>query len=577
MKSIFRFAGLVIFAAGAVPTAAAEEVNLARLADSEKKLTITASSSYSSYSPAKLADGDLTTMAGRWVSSDANENQWVAFAFADGWHNDDLIKLSSYTLSSVGVSLTGANSAASCMPKDWTLEGQVFADDGEGAWVTIDTRTNEDWSEYESVAEGTAFGRTFTIAAPSAYRAFRLKFSARSGGPITESYAYQLTEVGLNGSFVSVFGRKTDVGAYLKRTGLLVCDATSAGGSTRVGNLFDGDRRGNSGGEKRWYSDGSTTQKILFSVDSSNEDNMTVRLTEYGLYSVKNSNTGSKQSSYRMPKAWMLEGSNVSDDSGWEIVDEHADEDWSAYNGSSNTEVIFGQTYTVEHPGNYHRYRLTLSERYGDMTGDTIAYMLTEIKLSGIVSKDSKLMDIVGDYPTAFHQSITATSEPLQAYPVTKLLDGDTSASGRWLSSADTNQTVTIEMNTAASPSRSLQICEYRLTSVGVNVLKDGNRADRMPSAWTFEGCDTNSEDDSDWTVLDRRSNVSWAEFDSVAVDKVFSQTFAVAGANRKVFKYLRLRFTARYRDIGSDSYAYQLSGLRIRAKMMSGMMILLR
>ncbi|TQJ56345.1 GH92 family glycosyl hydrolase [Streptomyces sp. SLBN-115] len=104
-----------------------------------------------------LVDGEAST-------------KWLAFA-STGWVEFDLdepARVNAYAL-------TSANDSAERDPADWTLSGSA---DGT-AWTPLDTRSGESFAERFQT-------RTYTLAAPSEYRHFRLEVTRNHGAGILQ-------------------------------------------------------------------------------------------------------------------------------------------------------------------------------------------------------------------------------------------------------------------------------------------------------------------------------------------------------------------------------------------------------
>lgn len=99
------------------------------------------------YRPQNAFDEDLGSM---WISAVYETPAWISFRFPVRTYID------SYSIDFRNGSLT------SRAPKDFELQGRNYGD-----WVTIDTRSDETgWLGVET--------RTYFIAKPGAYRAYRL-------------------------------------------------------------------------------------------------------------------------------------------------------------------------------------------------------------------------------------------------------------------------------------------------------------------------------------------------------------------------------------------------------------------
>ncbi|MFD4575580.1 GH92 family glycosyl hydrolase [Streptomyces sp. NPDC058417] len=98
-----------------------------------------------------------------------SSSKWLAFA-STGWVEFDLSEAAPVTT----YALTSANDAAERDPADWTLKGSA---DGK-EWTTVDSRTGESFAERFQT-------KTYDLAAPAAYKHFRLEITKnRSGGII---------------------------------------------------------------------------------------------------------------------------------------------------------------------------------------------------------------------------------------------------------------------------------------------------------------------------------------------------------------------------------------------------------
>lgn len=161
----------------------------------------------------KLIDGKFTA-SDCWVS-DGNLSQTIAVSIGAALYPNQDVALKSYVFHSVGLGSGGADSAASRMPSAWKLQGCDTESADDADWTTVDEKTNEDWSEFASVAAGTAFSRTFTLAEPAHYRFYRLVLTARYGGETTGS-AYQLAELEMIASITDKPAQKVKFGCFLR-------------------------------------------------------------------------------------------------------------------------------------------------------------------------------------------------------------------------------------------------------------------------------------------------------------------------------------------------------------------------
>ncbi|WP_330348028.1 GH92 family glycosyl hydrolase [Streptomyces sp. NBC_00582] len=117
-----------------------------------------------------LADGESST-------------KWLTFA-ATGWAEFDLDAPAAVTT----YALTSANDVAERDPADWTLRGSA---DG-ATWTTLDSRTGEDFTERFQT-------KTYTLAAPAAYRHFRLDVTRNHGADILQLADLRLATGGSEG------------------------------------------------------------------------------------------------------------------------------------------------------------------------------------------------------------------------------------------------------------------------------------------------------------------------------------------------------------------------------------------
>ncbi|KUO12295.1 GH92 family glycosyl hydrolase [Streptomyces sp. DSM 15324] len=117
-----------------------------------------------------LADGEPST-------------KWLTFA-ATGWAEFDLAAPAAVTT----YALTSANDAAERDPADWTLSGSA---DG-GTWTVLDSRSGEDFAERLQT-------KTYTLAAPAAYRHFRLDVTQNHGADLLQLADLRLATGGSGG------------------------------------------------------------------------------------------------------------------------------------------------------------------------------------------------------------------------------------------------------------------------------------------------------------------------------------------------------------------------------------------
>ncbi|MEU2283665.1 GH92 family glycosyl hydrolase [Streptomyces sp. NPDC013178] len=96
--------------------------------------------------------------------------KWLTFA-ATGWVEFDLPEPAAVTT----YALTSANDFAERDPADWTLAGSA---DGT-TWTTLDTRTGESFTERFQT-------KTYSLAAPAAYRHLRLEVTENHGAGILQ-------------------------------------------------------------------------------------------------------------------------------------------------------------------------------------------------------------------------------------------------------------------------------------------------------------------------------------------------------------------------------------------------------
>ncbi|NEY33082.1 glycoside hydrolase family 92 protein [Streptomyces sp. PRKS01-65] len=109
--------------------------------------------------------------------------KWLTFA-ATGWAEFDLdqpVRVTRYAL-------TSANDHAERDPSAWTLKGSA---DGS-AWQTLDSRTGESFAlRFQT--------RTYDLAAPAAFRHFRLEVTRNNGGDLLQLADVQLSAGGGDG------------------------------------------------------------------------------------------------------------------------------------------------------------------------------------------------------------------------------------------------------------------------------------------------------------------------------------------------------------------------------------------
>jgi hypothetical protein len=126
---------------------------------------MTASNAPAGY--AMTASSEASAGLEAWRAHDgvvASPNRWAAAAGDPGWLQatfPSLRKMASYTLTPY----------PSLAPASWTLEGSV---NGTTGWTAVDSRSSQSFP-------GDA-ARTFTIAAPAAYLAYRLTLTTTAGG-----------------------------------------------------------------------------------------------------------------------------------------------------------------------------------------------------------------------------------------------------------------------------------------------------------------------------------------------------------------------------------------------------------
>ncbi|MCG8308952.1 MAG: gliding motility-associated C-terminal domain-containing protein [Cytophagales bacterium] len=100
-------------------------------------------------------------------------------------------------------SITSANDAPGRDPRNWTFEG---SNDGSN-WVTLDTRTNEDFpSRFQE--------RSFTFVNGDSYRYFRLNMTANHGSDAYQMAEWQIFGIPLNAPAVPANLTVTEVAEY---------------------------------------------------------------------------------------------------------------------------------------------------------------------------------------------------------------------------------------------------------------------------------------------------------------------------------------------------------------------------
>ena len=172
-------------------------IDITDSARSALALTTDASSCGDSFKPKNLTDGSYE-MTSRWLS-DANLSQTATISIDSTFCCGTGIVVTAYTLNSIGTGVQSPKSPADRMPSNWTFEGSNTLSEDDAKWVTLDTRENEDWSEFAKIATEVTFGRVFAFENTRSFRHYRFRFTGRFGGTTFSSYAYQLVEVQLLG------------------------------------------------------------------------------------------------------------------------------------------------------------------------------------------------------------------------------------------------------------------------------------------------------------------------------------------------------------------------------------------
>ena len=551
------------FAAGVSLAAVSGGEDLIQDAVEAQSASIKASSeATTAFAAQNLIDGKVSDTGARWISDTAID-QTVTFGFERGFVQIKGAAVTAYEIFNVGVGQrSGTDSAWGRTPCSWVFQGCNFNSANDADWVTLDTRSDVDWSAAKDIDENVPFSKTFTLESRASYSYYRLKFSKRCGGT-TSSYAYQLTELKFWG--VASDKDRIDITAAARSASALSATATSGvmAGTVTYGakNLIDGSYAMLS----RWISDNRLSQSATISVDSKFRRGYGIVVTAYALNSIGTNIAWPNSSAGRMPSSWTFEGCDTlsANDADWTTLDTRENVDWSAYKDVAEN-ATFGRSFSFENTRSFRHYRFKFTDRYGGSSFENYAYQLVEVQLFGRVRIVPEVdLNILDDFRERKVGLVTATSAADDGTMVGKLIDGKFTASDCWVSDGNLSQTIAVSIGTALYPNQDVALKSYVFHSVGLGSGGADSAASRMPSAWKLQGCDTESADDADWTTVDEKTNEDWSEFASVAAGTAFSRTFTLAEPAH--YRFYRFVLAARYGGETTGS-AYQLAELEMVA-----------
>ena len=307
----------------------------------------------------------------------------------------------------------------------------------------------------------------------------------------------------------------------LTSPGGTVSSTTSFAGSTKAANLFNNNFTRAVNGTQRILVNDPTANPLVVDYDFGEGNACTVR--QYKIY------TGPYQTASltsRNPSAWAFKGSN--DNTNWDTLDSRTETGWA------NTTAQQTKAYAVANPGAYRYYRFECAAVGAGNDG-----YLEMVQLEYLPYDESKaqppmienMMDLTSpggtvSTTTTFYNNPQTMAANLFNNNYTRVVDG----THRIIASLSESNPLVVDYDLGEGNARTV-----RLYKIYTGPYNGADLFVRNPSVWTLEG----SNDNSNWDVLDSRTETSWG----MVVNKAKSKDYAVA--NPGSYRYYRFKCTA--------------------------------